>query len=233
MTTSILTETARTDGALTRAVLVDDHQLLAQTLALALGFEGIECTVADLSDREALISEVVQGAPALVLLDLDLGGAIGDGGDLVAPFVAAGCRVLVVSGSTDVEQVCRALEAGAVGVIGKDSPFERLLEAALAVARGEQVMTYDERKSMLDEARRLRSERAQALAPFERLSSREAEVLHALAAGHSVGSIATAWFVSEATVRSQVRAILTKLGVSSQLEAVAAAHRHQWLRPAG
>ena len=54
-------------------------------------------------------------------------------------------------------------------------------------------------------------------------------MLHALAAGHSVGCIATAWFVSEATVRSQVRAILTKLGVSSQLEAVAAAHRQQWL----
>ena len=60
---SILTATDRTDGALTRAVLVDDHQLLAQTLALALGFEGIECTVADLSDREALVSEVVEELP--------------------------------------------------------------------------------------------------------------------------------------------------------------------------
>ena len=183
-------------------------------------------------DREALVREVVDGPPALVLLDLDLGGVIGDGGDLVAPFVDAGCRVLVVSGSTDVEQVCRALEAGAVGVVGKDAPFERLLDAALAVARGEQVLAYGERMAMLDEGCRLRTEREQALAPFERLSSREAEVLRALAAGHSVGSIATAWFVSEATVRSQVRAILTKLGVSSQLEAVAAAHRSSgWCAP--
>jgi len=233
MTASILTSLDRSDDVLTRAVLVDDHQLLAQSLALALGFEGIECTVADLSDRTALVREVVDGPPAVVLLDLDLGDPIGDGGELVAPFVAAGCRVLVVSGSTDVEQVCRALEAGAVGVIGKDSPFERLLEAALAVARGEQVLTGDERRAVLDQARRLRSEREQALAPFERLSAREDEVLRALASGHSVGHIATSWFVSEATVRSQVRAILTKLGVSSQLEAVAAAHRHRWLRPPG
>src|SRR4051812_18307414 len=230
MTASILTAPDRADHVLTRAVLVDDHQLLAQSLALTLGFEGIECTVADLSDRAALVREVVDGPPAVVLLDLDLGDPVGDGGELVAPFVAAGCRVLVVSGSTDVEQVCRALEAGAVGVIGKHSPFDRLLEAALAVARGEQVLTGDERQALLDQARRLRSAREQALAPFERLSAREGEVLRALAAGQSVGHIAMTSFVSEATVRSQVRAILTKLGVSSQLEAVAAAHRHQWLR---
>ena len=55
-------------------------------------------------------------------------------------------------------------------------------------------------------------------------------MLRALAAGHTVGAIAEAWFVSEATVRSQVRAILTKLGVSSQLEAVAMAHAAVWFR---
>jgi DNA-binding NarL/FixJ family response regulator len=216
--------------ALTRAVLVDDHRLLAQTMALALGLEGIDCSVAELHDRASLVRDVVEGAPALVLLDLDLGGVIGDGSELVAPFVEAGCRVLVVSGSSDVEQVARALDAGASGVVRKDAPFDVLLETALAVARGEQVLAYAERQAVLDEARRLRADRDQHQAPFERLSSREAEVLRALATGQAVGAIAEAWFVSEATVRSHVRAILTKLGVSSQLEAVAAAHRHQWLR---
>jgi DNA-binding NarL/FixJ family response regulator len=218
------------DDVLSRAVLVDDHQLLAQSLALALGLEGIACSVADLSDRDGLIRQVVGGPPALVLLDLDLGGAIGDGVELVAPFVSAGCRVLVVSGSTDPEHGCRAIEAGAAGVVGKNLPFDRLLQTVLAVARGEQVLTPDERLAMLDQARRARIQRDQDLAPFARLSPREEEVLRALAAGQSVGLIATVSFVSEATVRSQVRAILIKLGVSSQLEAVAAAHRHQWLR---
>ena len=222
---------ARHEGALGRAVLVDDHQLLAQSLALALGLEGIDCTVADLSDRTRLVSTVVLGPPALVLLDLDLGGVIGDGVDLVAPFVGAGCRVLVVSGSTDTEQIARAVEAGAAGVIGKDAPFDQLLRTALATARGEQVLTREERLAMLDRARRIRALREQDREPFERLSPREKEVLGALADGQSVGAIAAAAFVSEATVRSQVRAVLTKLGVCSQLEAVAAAHRHQWLRP--
>jgi DNA-binding NarL/FixJ family response regulator len=216
-------------GALTRAVLVDDHQLLAQTLALALGLEGIDCVVPGLDDRDGLLREVLDGAPALVLLDLDLGGALGDGAELVAPLVAAGCRVLVVSGSTDLDQVCRALEAGAVGVVGKDVPFDRLLAAAVAVANDEEVLTPCERAAILDEGRRVRARRAEGLAPFERLSAREKEVLRALAAGQGVAAIAVSSFVSEATVRSQVRAILTKLGVSSQLEAVAAAHRAGWL----
>lgn len=218
---------------LTRAVLVDDHRLLAQSLALALGFEGIDCSIPALTSREHLVREVVDGPPALVLLDLDLGDPIGDGADLVDPFVRAGCRVLVVSGSTDLDQVCRALDAGAAGVVGKDAPFERLLETTLAVARGEEVLASDERLSMLDAARQRRTARQQQLAPFERLSTREAQVLRALASGQSVGAIAEAWFVAEATVRSQVRAILTKLDVSSQLEAVAAAHSRQWLRPPG
>ncbi len=229
MTATTLADSDRADDALTRAVLVDDHQLLAQTLALAMSLEGIECTVADLGDRESLVRDVVEGRPALVLLDLDLGDRLGDGVALVAPFVAAGCRVLVVSGSPDREQLCRAVAAGAVGVVGKDAPFNVLLETALAVARGDEGLFQDVRAAMLEEMRTLQAQRRRSLEPFERLSPREGEVLRALAMGRTVGAIAESWFVSEATVRSQVRAILTKLGVSSQLEAVAAAHRHRWL----
>jgi DNA-binding NarL/FixJ family response regulator len=212
-----------------RIALIDDHQLLTESLALALQLEGVVTILPDLSDRDALTSEVVAARPDLVLLDLDLGGAIGDGSMLVAPLVAAGCRVLVVSASNDQEQVGRAMEIGAAGVLRKDVPFTRLLDAALAAARGEDVMAQGARQRLLDEARAIRTRRAEDLKPFQRLSVREAEVLRALALGQAVGAIAVAAYVSEATVRSQVRAVLTKLGVCSQLEAVALAHRHAWL----
>jgi DNA-binding NarL/FixJ family response regulator len=212
-----------------RIALIDDHQLLTESLALALQLEGVVTILPDLSDRDALTSEVVAARPDLVLLDLDLGGAIGDGSMLVAPLVAAGCRVLVVSASNDQEQVGRAMEIGAAGVLRKDVPFTRLLDAALAAARGEDVMAQGARQRLLDEARAIRTRRAEDLKPFQRLSAREAEVLRALALGQAVGAIAVAAYVSEATVRSQVRAVLTKLGVCSQLEAVALAHRHGWL----
>jgi DNA-binding NarL/FixJ family response regulator len=66
------------------------------------------------------------------------------------------------------------------------------------------------------------------LTPFDRLSEREAEVLRALAQGLTVAGIARRSVVSEATVRAQVRSILTKLDVRSQLEAVVAAQRSGW-----
>jgi DNA-binding NarL/FixJ family response regulator len=211
-----------------RVLLVDDHQLLAQSLAVALRLEGVSCVVADLGDRDALLAGVQADPPDLVLLDLELGGAIGDGSTLVDPFVTAGSRVLVVSASDDRTLVGRALEHGAVGIVRKSVDFDVLLSTALAAARGEQVMDPAERQRVLAELRADRSRRAAATEPFDRLTDREAQVLRALGQGSSVSAIAARWFVSEATVRSQVRGVLTKLGVSSQLEAVALAHRSGW-----
>lgn len=215
-----------------RALLIDDHQLLTQSLAVALEMEGVPCTVAALRDRDTLLREVVALSPDIVLLDLDLGGDLGDGSLLVTPLIRAGCRVLVVSASTDHDQICRALERGAVGVLDKVAPFKELLATVLAAARGNEVMVPAQRRRMLEQARARHVRHAQELAPFERLSVRETQVLRALAEGLSVVCIAEDRFVSEATVRTQVRAILTKLGVASQLQAVAEAHRCGWLERA-
>jgi DNA-binding NarL/FixJ family response regulator len=76
-----------------------------------------------------------------------------------------------------------------------------------------------------------RERKAAAREPFDRLTTREQQVLRALADGRSVTQIATEWFVSESTVRSQVRGVLTKLGAGSQLEAVAQALKAGWLTP--
>lgn len=208
-----------------RAVVIDDHRLLAQSLAVALGFEGVSCTVADLDDRDTVVRRILADPPTLVLLDLDLGPVMGDGSRLVETFVAAGSRVLVVSASIDPEQVGRALEAGAEGVVPKEAPFEALVAAALAAAHGETVMPAKERTRIVEAGRRVRALRA----PFDRLSEREAEVLRALAAGTRASTLAEQWHVSVATIRTQIRAVLTKLGVSSQLEAIALAQKCGWL----
>ena len=215
-----------------RALLVEDHQLLAQSVSLALGLEGVSCVVAspaDMADRETVLALASEACPDVVLLDLDL-GVLGDGSRLVAAFVELGCRVLVVTASGDQDQICRALENGAVGVVAKSAPFDRLLDTALAAARGEEVLSTADRCRMLASARVERKRRAAAVAPFERLSQKEAQVLTALSVGKSVSALAGEWFVSEATIRSQVRGVLTKLGVGSQLEAVAQAHRSGWLQ---
>ena len=216
-------------AAARRVVIVDDHQLLAESLALALGFEGVTASVLPLTDAAGVVADTLAAPSDLVLLDLDLGGDIGDGSLLVAALVAAGRRVLVVSASTSTEQVGRALADGAVGLVRKDVPFDRLLSAVLAATRGDEVMPRAARDELVAEARRLRQHRERETAPLDTLSPREAAVLRSLSRGEGVAALAASSFVSEATVRSQVRSILTKLGVSSQLEAVARAHRSGWL----
>jgi DNA-binding NarL/FixJ family response regulator len=210
-------------------LVVDDHRLLAETLAAALRASGLEVELADLSDRTALISSVRDDPPDLVLLDLELGGHIGDGATLVRPFVQAGTQVLLVSAATGKDRVGHGIEQGALGHVAKSAPFLDLLETVIGAAHGRPVLQPEQRQRILHELRLERERTAAAREPFERLTTREQQVLRALADGRNVCQIAAEWFVSESTVRSQVRGILTKLGAGSQLEAVALALRSGWL----
>ena len=210
-------------------LVVEDHLLLADTLTVALRAEGLEVDVAPLDSREALVARVAADPPDLVLLDLGLEGAIGDGSTLVRPFVQAGARVLVLSADGRPAHVGTSIEQGAVGHLTKTVSFDQLLATVKVAARGEPVMTPEERRAALRELAELREREAIKREPFERLTRREQQVLRALGNGKAVAEIAAEWFVSEATVRTQVRGVLTKLGVGSQLEAVALALRAGWL----
>lgn len=218
-----------TDTDELRVLLVDDHVLLSETLAVALRAEGLQARLADLGSREELIAAVVADPPDLVLLDLELGPPIGDGSTLVRPFVQAGARVVVVSASRRRTQIGTAVEQGAVGYLDKSAPFHTLLTAVLAAVHGRPVMTAEQRLALLQDLWAARDGEAAAREPFERLTTREEQVLRELGTGKPVGAIAAEWFVSEATVRTQVRGVLMKLGVTSQLEAVALALRSGWL----
>jgi DNA-binding NarL/FixJ family response regulator len=215
-----------------RVLVVDDHALIAESVAAALRASGLEVALADLGNRDRLVASVRALPPNLVLLDLELGGAIGDGTTLVRPFVQAGARVLVMSAVTDPVRIAAALEQGAVGHVPKSASFIDLLKTALAAARGEDVTSPARRQHLLQLLRTTREREAAVHAPFERLTPREEQVLRAIADGRSVGQIAKEWYLSESTVRSQVRGILTKLGVGSQIEAVGLALKVGWLQPA-
>lgn len=214
-----------------RVLIVEDHVLIAQSLKTALGAEGFCVALGDLDGRLRLLRNVEEFGPDLVVLDLDLGASLGSGETLVPELSRSGARVLVLTGSGDRVRFGTALEAGAVDVISKSEPFDRLLGAVIAAARGDSTMAETEKHRLLGEMKLARQQRRALRQTFEQLTNRERQVLLALADGSCVSQIAEAWVVSEATVRSQVRGVLTKLGVSSQLEAVALAHRSGWTRP--
>ena len=208
-------------------LIVEDHELLAQTLVIALSAEGCRARVAGLISPAMVLQQVRTLRPGVVLLDLNL-GALGDGVALVAPLTELGARVLVVSGTTDTLRLAETLELGAVGFLSKQAPFEQLLSTVLDVVAQRPVLSSARRKELIAQLRAARAARSQDLAPFKMLTPRERAVLAGLAQGQRAESLAAAAVVSEATVRSQIRSVLAKLGVNSQLEAVALAWAVGW-----
>lgn len=208
-------------------LIVEDHALLAQTLVIALNAEGCSTRIAGHTTVEALLEQVRTLRPVVVLLDLNL-GVLGDGARLVQPLTELGARVLVVSGSTDRLRLAETVELGAVGFLSKQAPFDQLLSTVLDVVAQRPVLSTARRYELMAELRSARAARRRDLAPFQALTPRERAVLAALARGQRAETIAAAAVVSEATVRSQIRGLLAKLGVKSQLEAVALAWTVGW-----
>lgn len=210
-------------------LVVDDHDLFAETLLLALRAAGLDAHRADRSPT-TLLARAASETP-IVLLDLDLGPDAPNGADLVAPLAEAGATVVVLTGAREPWQWGRCLAAGAADVLGKSSSLDEVVTVTRRAAAGQPVGQGEPRRAALAAWRDHRQQVDRDLAPLRRLTAREAQVLRHLVDGEPAGAIAQRAGVSEATVRSQIRAVLTKLGVRSQLAAAAFAVRTGWARP--
>jgi two-component system, NarL family, nitrate/nitrite response regulator NarL len=224
----VIADTQASARQQTDVVIVDDHGLLAQSLLFALRGYGLTVERCTELTAEGIVETVGSIEPEVVLLDLDLGGDLGPSTPMIPDLTATGSRVVMVTGVTDRVRLAECIQAGATGVIAKSEPFERLVEGVRHVVDDGDLLTPQQREDYLGELRRHRSERRQRFELFEELTTREAQVLAALVDGRSAEQIATEAFVSITTVRSQVRSVLSKLGVKSQLAAVALARRSGW-----
>lgn len=216
---------------MTRVALVDDHPLFTTSLAIALRAEGLVVDVPSLSTTRALLGALIAGQPDAVVLDRDL-GSFGNGEDLIDPLAAAGVRVVITSASLDEVTAGRCLSYGAVACVAKSDTFELALTTILTVAQGGNPLPDIERDRLVEGWHRARTQLAAATASFTSLTRREAWVLGQIMAGHSVRALTEESYVSEATIRTHVHKILTKLGVRSQAEAIALASRTGWRPPA-
>lgn len=208
-------------------LLVEDHSLLGLGLQAQLRERGVKAGIASLGSVGELLDQVVAARPALVVLDLGL-PLVGGGAALVGPIVGLGAPVLVLTGETDVELIARCFESGALGVVNKDQELSVILASIDRARRGE-IVNPHQRGTVLKAARDHRRDVRDRLAQFDSLSPREQTVLSGIIEGLSATQIATRDFVSIGTVRTQIKAVLRKLDVSSQLEAVAAARRAGWI----
>jgi two-component system nitrate/nitrite response regulator NarL len=218
--------------AATTVAILDDHYLISASVAAALRADGYQVVVPKLQDADQVKAALRAVAPVVALLDLDL-GPFGHGESLLPVLTELGTRTLIVSGNDDDAVAGRCLLAGAWGWVPKSTPLEGLLEAVRRAGDGMPVNDDSDRDRLLRAWRERRMSDAQEAEVFERLTRREAAVLGNLQEGMSVEHIAAASFVSQATVRTQVRAILTKLEVRSQMAAVVKAMRAGWTPHSG
>jgi two-component system nitrate/nitrite response regulator NarL len=223
-----MNQMARSD---VRVVIIEDHALFAESLELALSLEGYDVRrspqPAAGSSVNALVAAVLRMRPRIVLLDLDL-GFYGDGARIIAPLSAAGSQVVVVTGSADRPCWGECLRNGARKVHMKTQPLNDILATVRRINQGFPVIDRAERDTLVQLWYEQRHEHQRMTARLQLLTHREEEVLGQLMKGHTVREIATDSVVSEATVRTQVKSILAKLEVSSQLAAVGMAHAATW-----
>jgi len=217
-----------------RVLIVEDHRLFAEAVDLALTGAGYDVgrieVPADPGSPGALVAAIVKQQPVVVLLDLDL-GRFGDGLRLIEPIARSGANVVVVTGSTDRARWGDAVQSGARKVLSKSQPLHDILATVRRIIAGLPVMDREEREELISEWAAMREELLEVRERLEQLTNRESVVLGHLMKGRAVRQIAGLSTVSEATVRTQVKSILAKLEVSSQLAAVGMANAIGWQAP--
>jgi DNA-binding NarL/FixJ family response regulator len=211
-----------------RVVIVDDHGLLAQSLVFALRAEGLPVERCREISAEAITDAVHRTHPDLVLLDLDIGGELGSSLSLIPALIDQNAKVVMLTGVTDRVRLAQCVQAGAVGIIAKSEPFETLIDGVKQALETQTLLSPGQREEHLAELRRHGAAERERLELFEQLTRREAQVLSALLDGMTADQIASEWVVAISTVRSQIRNLLVKLGVNSQLSAVVMAQKAGW-----
>ncbi|MGB5758980.1 MAG: response regulator transcription factor [Acidimicrobiales bacterium] len=214
---------------MSRIVLVDDHPLLGSVLRMQLQAAGhdAECAeVAELGTGEAVIDWVIDHGPDLALVDL---GLPFDGGGLclIGPLVESGIRVSVLTGESDRTLWARCSAAGAEVILDKSEPVDDLMESIGRLLAGRPVKPH-QRSELADIYRNYHTERARSRAGFDQLTQREGEILAGLVEGQGANQLADRHIVSVGTVRQQIKSVLRKLDVNSQLAAVARANACNW-----
>ena len=203
-----------------RTLVVDDHPLTRAALVGLLEQHDFP-VVAEAGDGEEAIERARELQPDIVLLDLTMPGL---GGLEALPRLRAaspGSEVVVLTASDTEQNLLAAIRAGAAGYLLKTEPPERIAAFLTGVSNGEAALSGEVARRLLDRVRdggRLDSGVPESIAC--ELSAREVEVLLLLDEHLGTDEIAKRLFISEHTVRSHVKSLLRKLGVSSRREAL-------------
>ncbi|KAF0961033.1 MULTISPECIES: response regulator [unclassified Rhodococcus (in: high G+C Gram-positive bacteria)] len=202
-------------------LLVDDHAVVRAGLRALLDSQPDIEVIAEAGTGEEAVDAVITHRPRLVTMDLALGSGI-DGVEAIRRIrqVDRDLPVLVFTTYDTDADVVRAIDAGAIGYLLKDSTPQEIFAAVRGAAAGQSVLSPPVASRLLQQMQR----------PEEALTPREAELLTLLAKGMTNKELGKALFISEATVKTHLAHIYSKLGVDTRAAAVSVALRRQGIR---
>jgi DNA-binding NarL/FixJ family response regulator len=214
-----------------RILLVEDHKSFRELLSLLLEKQDdmvVAGEAATLSEARAILSTGVQINMALIDLELPDGHGSEMLPDLRRRYPDA--QAIVLTGNSDVTGHARAVAAGAGGLIDKAAPIGEILDAMRRIREGKQLLSRDD----VAELRALAATEVMSdlvmADTLASLSTRDRQLLQAVAEGLSDKEIAERLSLSPKTVRNQMTTLLAKLGVDSRTQALLVAIKHKVVR---
>jgi len=215
-----------------RVLIADDHELMRNGLRAILDAQQDIEVVGEAEHGALAVENAIRLHPDVVIMDIRMPRL--DGIEATKRLAVQGekaPKVLVLTTFDLDEYVYQALRAGAAGFLLKDTPPRQLAEAVRTIAAGESLLAPAVTKRLIeryvsrppgDTARRER---------FAELTERELEVLQLITRGLSNAEIGARLFLSEATVKTHVTRILSKLGVRDRVQAVVLAYETGLVQP--
>jgi DNA-binding NarL/FixJ family response regulator len=217
-----------------RVAIVDDQALMRDGFAMILGAQPDIEVVGDAENGRLGVQLCQRTRPDVVLMDIRM--PVLDGIEATRLITTAGdlpTRVLVLTTFDLDEYVYAAMRAGASGYLLKDTPAKDLVAAVRVIANGDALLSPSVTRRLIEEFARQPEPGDSRVSLPDDLTDREREALELLAHGLSNREIAAAMYIGEATAKTHVSRLLTKLGVRDRVQAVVLAYETGLVRPGG
>jgi DNA-binding NarL/FixJ family response regulator len=214
-----------------RVLIVDDQELVRAGFRMILELQEDIEVIGEAGDGAEAVTIARELDPEVVLMDVRMPET--DGIEATRLLLATGspARVLMLTTFDADEHVYEAMKAGASGFLLKNAPPAQLVSAVRATAAGDAQLAPAIVQRMVEELVRRPAPGRMRPGALDELTERELEVLKLLARGLSNAELAASLFLSEATVRTHVSRILTKLDLRDRTQAVVLAYESGLVRP--